>query len=64
MGGPAPIDVTRHARRQRDLSGDYPYTELGAPTNADVVREMARLAKAMGREVATPDDTREMLGMG
>ena len=44
--------------------GDYPYTELGAPTNADVVREMARLAKAMGREVATPDDTREMLGMG
>ncbi len=43
--------------------GDYPYTELGAPTNADVVREVARLAKAMGREVATPDDTREMLGM-
>ena len=30
---------------------------------ADVVREVARLAKAMGREVATPDDTREMLGM-
>lgn len=44
--------------------GDYAYTELGAPTNADVVREVARLAKAMGREVATPDDTREMLGMG
>ncbi len=43
--------------------GDYPYTELGAPTNADVVREVARLARAMGREVATPDDTREMLGM-
>ena len=44
--------------------GDYAYTELGAPTNADVVREVARLARAMGREVATPDDTREMLGMG
>ncbi len=43
--------------------GDYAYTELGAPTNADVVREVARLARAMGREVATPDDTREMLGM-
>ncbi len=43
--------------------GDYPYTELGVPTNADVVREVARLAKAMGREVATPDEAREMLGM-
>ena len=43
--------------------GDYPYTELGAPTNADVVREVARLARAMGREMATPDDTRETLGM-
>ncbi len=42
---------------------DYAYTELGAPTNADVVREVARLARAMGREAATPDDTREMLGM-
>ncbi len=44
--------------------GDDPYTELGAPTNADVVHEVARLARAVGREVATPADTREMLGMG
>ncbi len=36
---------------------------LAAPTNADVVREVARLVQAMGREVATPDDTREMPGM-
>ena len=36
---------------------------LAAPTNANVVREVARLARAMGREVATPDDTRAMPGM-
>ncbi len=43
--------------------GDYPYTELGTPTNADVVRRVVQLARALGREAATPDETREMLGM-
>lgn len=43
--------------------GDYPYPELGAPTNAELVREVVRLAKLMGREIATPEETREMLGM-
>ena len=43
--------------------GDYSYTELGTPTNGDVIRFVAQLARAMGREVATPTETREMLGM-
>lgn len=43
--------------------GDYPYPELGMPTNADVIHQLVQLAKCMGREVATPDETREMLGL-
>jgi uncharacterized protein (DUF849 family) len=33
------------------------------PTNADVIRELVELAKCMGRAVATPDETREMLSL-
>jgi 3-keto-5-aminohexanoate cleavage enzyme len=43
--------------------GDYPYTELGQPTNADIIAEVVKQARALGREVATIDDTRAMLGM-
>lgn len=43
--------------------GDYTYPEMGAPTNAEVIRFFARLAAAMGREVATPLEARAMLGM-
>ncbi len=42
--------------------GDYHYRELGAPTNADLVREIVRIAHACGREVATPDEARRILG--
>jgi len=41
--------------------GDYPYRELGSPTNEELVRRVAEVARLAGREVATPDDTREML---
>lgn len=44
--------------------GDYLYPELGTPTNGEVVHRVAQLAKAMGRELATPDQAREILGMG
>lgn len=44
--------------------GDYPYTELGTPTNADVVAQVANLARCLGREPATPDEAREILGIG
>ena len=43
--------------------GDYHYRELGAPTNADLVREVVRLAHTCGREVATPQEARHILGL-
>lgn len=43
--------------------GDYPYPELGYPTNAKLLEFFAGLARAWGREVATPDEAREMLGL-
>ena len=43
--------------------GDYPYLELGMPTNADLVAEVARMARNVGREVATPSEVRAALEM-
>lgn len=43
--------------------GDYGWPELGTPDNGDVVREIVRLAKAMGREIASPSETRAMFGL-
>lgn len=43
--------------------GDYDYPELGQPGNADLVHEIARLARLVGRPVATPTETREILGL-
>ena len=43
--------------------GDYAYAEMGRPTNESVVRLAADRARATGREIATPDDVREMLDM-
>jgi uncharacterized protein (DUF849 family) len=41
--------------------GDYPYPELGAPTNAELVREIVHLAKLAGRPVATASEARAIL---
>lgn len=71
--GPAgPINQTRmltlgiirgsHVRLGcQDLS-DY---EDGVPakSNAQIVARIARIAKELGREIATPADVRKMLGM-
>lgn len=43
--------------------GDNPYTELGTPTNAELVRRVVEMAKSYGREVATPDEARRMLAV-
>ena len=43
--------------------GDYHYGELDAPTNADLVREVVRIAQSCGREIATPDEARQILGL-
>jgi 3-keto-5-aminohexanoate cleavage enzyme len=44
--------------------GDYAYPELGQPTNADLVREVARIARGCGKQLATPAEVREVLGIG
>lgn len=41
--------------------GDYGWPELGLPDNAGVVSHVAGLARAMGREVATVAQTRDLL---
>lgn len=43
--------------------GDYPYPEIGRPTNAELVRRCVEIAKECGREVASANDARDMLGM-
>lgn len=43
--------------------GDYHYRELEFPTNARLVARVAQLARDMGRELATPAETRQMLGV-
>lgn len=44
--------------------GDYHYNELGAPTNADLVAEVVRMVRAVGREPATPAEVRQAFGIG
>jgi uncharacterized protein (DUF849 family) len=43
--------------------GDYAYTQLGTPTNADLIARVAEQAKFLGRDVATLDETRGILGI-
>lgn len=43
--------------------GDYPYLELGTPTNAELVTQIAHFARLCGREVATPQEARGILGL-
>jgi uncharacterized protein (DUF849 family) len=41
--------------------GDHAYPELGLPSNVDLVRRTIAIASTMGREVASPQETRAML---
>jgi 3-keto-5-aminohexanoate cleavage enzyme len=43
--------------------GDYPYSELGTPRNADLVERVAQMAREMGRDIAGPSEAREILGL-
>ena len=43
--------------------GDYHYADQGAPSNAHLVERVAAIARAMGREPATPDEAREIQGI-
>ena len=43
--------------------GDYPYLELGMPSNADIVESLVAKARAHGREPATPEQVRKRFGL-
>lgn len=43
--------------------GDYAYSELGSPPNEVIIARAAEIVRSAGRELATPDDVREMLDM-
>lgn len=43
--------------------GDYPYTEFGQPTNAEIIAKVVEQARSLGREPATVEETRQILGM-
>jgi uncharacterized protein (DUF849 family) len=44
--------------------GDYPYLELGTPTNAQLVEQVVTLLATFGRRPATVAETRALLGIG
>lgn len=41
--------------------GDYHYDRFGAPHHGELIEKVASLARTLGRPVATPDQTREIL---
>ncbi|MFQ5666682.1 MAG: 3-keto-5-aminohexanoate cleavage protein [Candidatus Binatia bacterium] len=43
--------------------GDHHYREHGEPTNAALVEQMVTVARAIGREPATPDEARAQMGL-
>jgi 3-keto-5-aminohexanoate cleavage enzyme len=43
--------------------GGILYRELETPTNAQLVSRVARMAREMGRQIATPEETRQALGL-
>ncbi|WP_313441491.1 3-keto-5-aminohexanoate cleavage protein [Novosphingobium sp.] len=43
--------------------GDYGWPELGHPDNGGAIGHIAGLARSMGREIATVEQTRELLGL-
>jgi uncharacterized protein (DUF849 family) len=43
--------------------GDYGYPELGSPSNEGLVKQIAQIARSVGRPLATPDQAREILAL-
>jgi 3-keto-5-aminohexanoate cleavage enzyme len=41
--------------------GDHHYADRGFPDNAALVRRVAEIARGLGREIATPDEARQIL---
>ena len=44
--------------------GDHAYGERGEPSNAELVEQMTTVVRALGREPATPDQARSLMGIG
>jgi 3-keto-5-aminohexanoate cleavage enzyme len=44
---------------------DCPYLEPGtlATSNAELVEKAVKIARSMGREIASPDEAREIIGL-
>jgi len=43
--------------------GDYQYTEFGEPTNTELIQRIAQIARDVGRDIASPQDAKRILGM-
>lgn len=43
--------------------GDYHYREMETPTNTQLISRVARMSREMGRQIATPEETRQALGL-
>jgi uncharacterized protein (DUF849 family) len=43
--------------------GDYPYRELGEPSNAEIVAEAVRQIRKCGADIATPAEARAAIGI-
>jgi 3-keto-5-aminohexanoate cleavage enzyme len=44
-------------------TGDHDYARLGAPDNGELVARVAQLAETLGRDVATPAQARDIIGL-
>ena len=43
--------------------GDHAYRERGEPTNAELVEQIVTIARALGRDPASPDEARRQMGI-
>ena len=43
--------------------GDEPFTNSGQPTNANLVARLVAMAQSVGREIASPREVRELMGL-
>ena len=61
------LPLTAHALAMgadvRTGIGDYHYSNAGAPSNAELVERVVSMARALGREPASPDEARQIKGM-
>jgi 3-keto-5-aminohexanoate cleavage enzyme len=60
---PMAEEVIRKGGRISIGLGDYGYPELGLPSNASLVKQVAQIARSVGRPLATPDKARKMIAL-